>query len=133
MRSCSCLVFFESESVHCIIRGTANILFLRLFLLRAGSNLRPTLSRKVINGTRICWHCSRRLLARFGSKCVASNSLRCCSVCERTWRNVSVSWKSDEAPPDSLTALLIWCSSFKAATISPADQPKDISAHAYER
>src|SRR6202044_12984 len=83
------------------------------------------------SGTRMWPHCSRKLSEISESKDVACSAFRCCRVRERVWRNDSVSWNSDEAPPESLSATPIWCSNFKAATMSPADQPNDIASWAH--
>ena len=123
IRSCRRFVFFEVESAHCIMRGAPNILVRLLLTPRAGPNFPPTSSRKAANGARMWLHCSRRLSASSGSKGVACDALICCRVRERVSRNESVSWKS---PPESLIALPIWWSNFKAATMSPADQLNDI-------
>jgi len=127
MRSCSRLTFFDIERAHCIFRGAANTHFLLLFTPRAGLNL-CTSSRKACNGFRMWSHCSRRLPARLRSKGTACSAFRCWSDCESVPRNDNVSWKSDEAPPESCSAVVTWCTNFRAEMMSPADHPKDIAS-----
>jgi hypothetical protein len=127
MRSCSRLTFFDIERAHWIFRGVANTHFLLLFTPRAGLNL-CTSSRKAWNGFRMWPHCSRRLSARLRSKGTACSAFRCWSDRESVPRNDNVSWKLDEAPPESCSAVVIWCTNFRVEMMSPADHPKDIAS-----